>query len=485
MIKRWTVLLILLGLAASAFAEKRPLRIVTQATYPPFEYMDHTGEIKGFDIAVMQALCKRMQRRCEFYDQAWDSLISSLKMKKYDAIMGAMSITDERKKQVTFTDPYYVNTVSFIAQQSASFEINPSQLAGKRIGVQLGTTLGDFLRVRYPKVSVKTYKNEEDTFLDLISGRLDAVLGDAPLVQSWISEPGREGFKVVGGEISDPETLGVGYGIALHKESTDLLEEMNFAINDLLGSKEYEEIKKLYLEHATLAQEDISVLGMIMQYRSQILSGTLLTLGLAIFSVIFGFVMAICFTAGELSQHRVFRASTKVLTVFLRGLPELLVIFTIYFGGTLVLKKIFGSDSEMTPFVAGVLALGLIFAAYACQVLRGAIAAVPPGQVEAARALGLSSFQAARKILLPQAWFYALPGLGNLWLVLLKDTALVSLIGVSDLMNVTKVASASTLQPLVFYFTAAWVYLLVTAISEKILQNSKRKIGKKLVVNYE
>ena len=130
-------------------------------------------------------------------------------------------------------------------------------------------------------------------------------------------------------------------------------------------------------------------------------------------------------------------------------------------------------------------ALGLIFAAYGCQVLRGAILAVPTGQMEAAKALGLSKLHMIRKVVLPQAWFHALPGLGNLWLVLLKDTALVSLIGVTDLMNVTATASASTQQPLMFYLLAAAIYLVVTMLSERYLNHVKGKIGQKMVAKHD
>lgn len=151
-------------------------------------------------------------------------------------------------------------------------------------------------------------------------------------------------------------------------------------------------------------------------------------------------------------------------------MPELLLVLTIYFGSSAVLMaiaSIFGYDEyiELSPFIAGVIALSIAFGAYATEVFRGAIQEIPKGQREAAMALGMTRFQTFRRITLPQVWRIALPGLGNLFLVLLKDTALVSVIGLNELMRQTSVAVGNTKEPFTFYFAAAMVYLFMTSIS--------------------
>ncbi|MGL6571945.1 arginine ABC transporter permease ArtQ [Aeromonas hydrophila] len=207
---------------------------------------------------------------------------------------------------------------------------------------------------------------------------------------------------------------------------------------------------------------------------SLLLDAAWMTLGLALASLIGGMVLALAFSAAELSKQRALVWSVATLTTLIRGLPELLVVLFIYFGSTQVLFLITGEYVEFSPFACGVLALSLLFASYATQTLRAALNAVPAGQRLAALALGLGKGHIFFRIVLPQAWRYALPGLGNQWLVLLKDTALVSLIGVNEMMRQAQMASASTYQPFTWYAAAALIYLAISLVSEFGLKQASR-----------
>ena len=199
---------------------------------------------------------------------------------------------------------------------------------------------------------------------------------------------------------------------------------------------------------------------------SLLLDAAWMTLGLALASLVGGMVLALAFSAAELSKQRALVWPVATLTTLIRGLPELLVVLFIYFGSTQVLFLITGEYVEFSPFACGVLALSLLFASYATQTLRAALNAVPAGQRLAAMALGLGKSHIFFRIVLPQAWRHALPGLGNQWLVLLKDTALVSLIGVNEMMRQAQMASASTYQPFTWYAAAALIYLAISLVSE-------------------
>jgi arginine transport system permease protein len=166
-----------------------------------------------------------------------------------------------------------------------------------------------------------------------------------------------------------------------------------------------------------------------------------------------------------------------VVTV-LRGLPEILVVFFIFFGGTHLLFILTDEFYDISPFWSGVLALSLIFAAYASQTLRAAIQSVPKGQLQAARALGMGPVHSFIRVTLPQAWRLALPGLGNQWMVLLKDTALVSLIGVTDLMKQADLLSGSSYKPFTFLIAAAAIYLIITLISQWLLTHLNSYINR-------
>ncbi|TCJ98644.1 amino acid ABC transporter membrane protein 1 (PAAT family) [Volucribacter psittacicida] len=205
---------------------------------------------------------------------------------------------------------------------------------------------------------------------------------------------------------------------------------------------------------------------MFFDYLSLMYTATLITLGLAVCSLIVGLLLSMLFVVLETNKLRCIRQPISVLIALIRGLPEILVVFLIYFGSTELLEAITGEYIEFSAFSCGVLALSLIFAAYASQSLRGAIQAISIGQWESGAALGLSRAQTFVRIILPQVWRHALPGLANQWLVLLKDTALVSLIGVDDLLRQAELVNTNTHQPFTWFGIAALIYLLITLISQ-------------------
>ncbi|MFA9499272.1 arginine ABC transporter permease ArtQ [Mannheimia sp. E30BD] len=209
---------------------------------------------------------------------------------------------------------------------------------------------------------------------------------------------------------------------------------------------------------------------MFTDYLPLIYTATLMTLGLAVCSLLLGFVLSIVLVSLETSKWAVVRKATSIFLTLLRGLPEILVVFLIYFGTPEVLELLTGQYVEVGPFGCGVVALSFIFASYASQSLRGAIQAIPLGQWESGEALGLSRSYTFINIVMPQVWRHALPGLSNQWLVLLKDTALVSLIGVHDLMRQTELINTRTHEPFTWYGLAALIYLAITLISQVVIR---------------
>lgn len=203
----------------------------------------------------------------------------------------------------------------------------------------------------------------------------------------------------------------------------------------------------------------------VQAFGDQIATGAITTLRVAITSLALGTVVGLCGAMAKLSQYRALNRLAGGYTTIIRGVPELLIILILYFGGTVALTAIFGRYVEVDAFAAGVFSLTIVFGAYATEVFRAAILAVPAGQIEAANALGLTRILVWRLVIVPQMWRYALPGLGNLWLTLLKDTALISVVGLEDLMRKTSVAAGSTHDPLTFYSIAAGLYLSFTSVS--------------------
>lgn len=203
---------------------------------------------------------------------------------------------------------------------------------------------------------------------------------------------------------------------------------------------------------------------MFSDYFSLMLTAALMTLGLAVCSLVLGLFLGMLFAM--LEANRFVGKPTAVLVALLRGLPEILVVLLVYFGSSELVELLTGEYVEFGAFGCGVFALSLIFAAYASQTLRGAIQAIAKGQWESGTALGLSKGYTFLHIIMPQVWRHALPGLSNQWLVLLKDTALISLIGVDDLMRQAQLINTNTHQPFTWYGIAALIYLLVTLVSQ-------------------
>ncbi|MEI7344508.1 arginine ABC transporter permease ArtQ [Dickeya chrysanthemi] len=212
-----------------------------------------------------------------------------------------------------------------------------------------------------------------------------------------------------------------------------------------------------------------------------------MTVGLAVCALLLGLLLAMLFALWETARWKTISAGGTAVVTLLRGLPEILVVLFIYFGSSQLLLilsdgftlnlglaqipvKLAIDNFEVSPFLCGVIALSLLYAAYASQTLRGALKAVPQGQWESGQALGMSKSVIFRRLIMPQMWRHALPGLGNQWLVLLKDTALVSLISVNDLMLQTKSIATRTQEPFTWYMIAAAIYLVITLLSQAILK---------------
>lgn len=210
-------------------------------------------------------------------------------------------------------------------------------------------------------------------------------------------------------------------------------------------------------------------------FGEQIALGALMTLKVALVSLVLGLGLGFAGALAKLGHLATLRYLAGAYTTVIRGVPELIIILMIYFGGTVGLSSAFGHYVEVDAFSAGVAALTIVFGAYATEVLRAAISAIPSGQIEAAHALGFSRALTFRLVILPQMWRYALPGLGNLWLTLLKDTALVSVVGLEDLMRKASVAAGTTHDPLTFYTAAALIYLCFTSVSLAGLTQLERR----------
>ncbi|HSA81091.1 MAG TPA: ABC transporter substrate-binding protein [Geminicoccaceae bacterium] len=237
-------------LATSAQAQDmRKVKIGTEGAYPPFNSIDPSGELVGFDVDIAKALCDAAKFECEFVVQDWDGIIPGLIAKKYDAIIASMSITDKRREVVDFTDKYYNTPAKFIAAKGAGFDISPEGLAGKAVGVQRATIHEDFLRGEFPEVEVRAYATQDEANADLVSGRVDLVMADSvALLEGFLKTDAGADFEFVGPDYNEPKYHGEGAGIAIRKGEDDLLLLFNEAIDQIRADGTYQAINEKYFE---------------------------------------------------------------------------------------------------------------------------------------------------------------------------------------------------------------------------------------------
>jgi polar amino acid transport system substrate-binding protein len=231
----------------NASADGMKIRIGTEGAYPPFNNLEADGSLVGFDIDIANALCEEMKAECEFITQDWDGIIPALQAGKFDAIIASMSITEERMEKVDFTNKYY-NTPPAVAVPKDS-DINGSaaaDLAGKAIGVQGSTTHSNYAEATYVDGDIKQYPTADEYKLDIVNGRLDAVVDDITVLEEWLATPDGACCRIADVITPDPTIHGMGAGIAIRKGETELAEKFNAAIDAIRANGKYKEINDKY-----------------------------------------------------------------------------------------------------------------------------------------------------------------------------------------------------------------------------------------------
>ena len=262
--------LVLLAMAGAALAQQRPpakpaqpaakpaskspfappafrLTVATEGAYPPFNYLDRKGIPAGFEMELAQEACQRIKAECEFAAFKWDDLIPGLIDKKFDVIMSSMEVTSERRKRMGLSRRYYLSPGAFIAAKGAPFDGPPSLLRNKRIGVQKDSTHADWADKSFRRsAQLKRYNTIAEALDALAKNDVDAVFGDKAQLWLWSQKPEGKCCEVVGQDIKDNQTLGIGVAAGLRKEDSKLRDAFNKAIGEMLADGTYKKINEKY-----------------------------------------------------------------------------------------------------------------------------------------------------------------------------------------------------------------------------------------------
>lgn len=230
------LLLVCLGTVSPALAQKPVLRVAADCAFVPFEFMDENNQIVGFDVDLAKAIGEAMGYEVQFLDMAWNGLIPSLLNKNIDMIASGMSITEERAKQVNFSDQYFTSVLTIVVHKNNTGVATLEDLANKKVGVQINTT-GDFAAEEIPGVSIYRYNTVPETLQNIVIGIVDAAIIDLPVAEAFFAANPNAPLKHVG-KVSEDDY----FGLALRKEDTELLEKVNAALAKLKEDGTYQQI---------------------------------------------------------------------------------------------------------------------------------------------------------------------------------------------------------------------------------------------------
>ncbi len=471
-----TLLLLLLfqvpTFAQSALEQVRKsgeLRIGTDATYPPLEYIE-AGQFAGFEIDLGNAIARELGVRAQFINASFDGIFPALQNGSFDAVLSSVTITPERSASMLFSDPYYDSGQLIAVRQGTSGIARPEDLVGKKVGVQINTTAQLDLEKRQG-VTVAVYNTIDLAMLDLKNGRIEAVVGDAPVLRYMIRQSFRE-LQTVGRRFTDEK-----FGIAFARSSEDLRRAVNAALWRIQDSGEYDRIHEKWFgqaaertadQAANNAQPKTFDTGIIRRTWQFFLKGVWLTARLALLSLALGLPIGLLLALMRVQSSRLIAAPAALYVEVMRGTPLLVQILFIYF-----VLPIFGV--HLPAFTSGVIALTLNSAAYISEIFRAGILSIDAGQMEAARALGMTYPQAMRSIILPQTFRRVVPPLTNEAIALLKDSSLVSVIGLTELARTGQELASRYAAPLTIWPVVAVFYLLLTFPLTRVAEYLERR----------
>ncbi|MCG9649270.1 ABC transporter substrate-binding protein [Vibrio brasiliensis] len=235
----------------------KEVRLASDFTYPPFNYMDTNGKPVGFDIEIADALCAEAQLKCTWVSQGWDSLIPSLLARKSDVIMASMRITEERKKRILFTNKYYQTPARFVAKTGSDIVLTQSEMKGKVIGVQSGTIHDRYVTDKFGDIAeIKRYSGQDEVYIDMNNGRLDVTFGNSDqLALAFLDKEIGQGFEFIGKPVTDKAYIGEGTALALRQQDKALAEKFNQAIDTIRKNGTYDKIAAKYFSFDIYGEE--------------------------------------------------------------------------------------------------------------------------------------------------------------------------------------------------------------------------------------
>ncbi|HDD2556300.1 TPA: ABC transporter permease subunit [Staphylococcus aureus] len=436
--------------------ERGELRVGLSADYAPMEF-EHTvngkTEYAGVDIDLAKKIEKDNNLKLKIVNMSFDSLLGALKTGKIDIIISGMTSTPERKKQVDFSDSYMMTkNIMLVKKDKVNEYKDIKDFNNKKVGAQKGTEQEKIAQTEIENASITSLSRLPDVILALKSGKVEGAVVEKPVAEAYLKQNPKLGISNVKFNEEEKDTV-----IAVPKDSPKLLSQINKTIKEV---KDKGLIDK-YMTNAANAMNDDS--GFISKYGSFFLKGIKITILISLIGVALGSILGAFVALMKLSKIKIISWIASIYIEILRGTPMLVQVFIVFFGITAALGL------DISALVCGTIALVINSSAYIAEIIRAGINAVDKGQMEAARSLGLNYRQTMKSVIMPQAIKNILPALGNEFVTLIKESSIVSTIGVGEIMFNAQVVQGISFDPFTPLLVAAALYFVLTFVLTRIM----------------
>ncbi|HDG7290809.1 TPA: ABC transporter substrate-binding protein/permease, partial [Staphylococcus aureus] len=386
-------------------------------------------------------------------NMSFDSLLGALKTGKIDIIISGMTSTPERKKQVDFSDSYMMTkNIMLVKKDKVNEYKDIKDFNNKKVGAQKGTEQEKIAQTEIENASITSLSRLPDVILALKSGKVEGAVVEKPVAEAYLKQNPKLGISNVKFNEEEKDTV-----IAVPKDSPKLLSQINKTIKEV---KDKGLIDK-YMTNAANAMNDDS--GFISKYGSFFLKGIKITILISLIGVALGSILGAFVALMKLSKIKIISWIASIYIEILRGTPMLVQVFIVFFGITAALGL------DISALVCGTIALVINSSAYIAEIIRAGINAVDKGQMEAARSLGLNYRQTMKSVIMPQAIKNILPALGNEFVTLIKESSIVSTIGVGEIMFNAQVVQGISFDPFTPLLVAAALYFVLTFVLTRIM----------------
>ncbi|MFB1625658.1 ABC transporter permease subunit [Staphylococcus aureus] len=436
--------------------ERGELRVGLSADYAPMEF-EHTvngkTEYAGVDIDLAKKIAKDNNLKLKIVNMSFDSLLGALKTGKIDIIISGMTSTPERKKQVDFSDSYMMTkNIMLVKKDKVNEYKDIKDFNNKKVGAQKGTEQEKIAQTEIENASITSLSRLPDVILALKSGKVEGAVVEKPVAEAYLKQNPKLGISNVKFNEEEKDTV-----IAVPKDSPKLLSQINKTIKEV---KDKGLIDK-YMTNAANAMNDDS--GFISKYGSFFLKGIKITILISLIGVALGSILGAFVALMKLSKIKIISWIASIYIEILRGTPMLVQVFIVFFGITAALGL------DISALVCGTIALVINSSAYIAEIIRAGINAVDKGQMEAASSLGLNYRQTMKSVIMPQAIKNILPALGNEFVTLIKESSIVSTIGVGEIMFNAQVVQGISFDPFTPLIVAAALYFVLTFVLTRIM----------------